>query len=307
MRRDLVTGISILSLIIPSACARVAAAADAQIRTSAVEVGDLQLELVYEPPGTFEMGRSRGPAVGKAVLNWEVDSGLDEGPKRRVKITRGFYIGRYKVTCEQFCSFLNSCEEAEQYVRLNQFSRIELSKGEYRPKKGCAKSAVNVVEWEGAVAFCDWLSRETGRKFRLPTEAEWEYAARGEEGRRHPWGAKKRNAGAAPFELCQPVHESHGDVTPEGVVGMGSGYLYEWCSDYYGIRYLAEDIVDPQGPTKEQLPIKSDNSLIATVEGEYRVLRGRSSVATRRFFGDRVGDNGVYGLRVVMEATEGQQ
>jgi formylglycine-generating enzyme required for sulfatase activity len=253
-------------------------------RLTTVKVGDISLDFAYIPPGEFEMGGSRGSAVALAALNFEAAKGGNEGPVRRVKITRGFYLGRYQITCKQFCEFLNATDRAKEYVNLNHFAAIELVDGKYRPKADREQSAVNVVEWNGAVAFCDWLSQKTGDKFRLPTEAEWEFAARGKEGRKYP-----------------------GNETPEGVAGMGAGSAYDWCHDYYGVRYLPEDTIDPQGPTKKQLPIKSDNPLIGTPEGEYRVLRGRAPVATRRFLGDKVGADGVYGLRIVMETKNGKR
>jgi hypothetical protein len=79
----------------------------------------------------------------------------------------------------------------------------------------------------------------------------------------------------------------------------------EWCSDYYGVRYIPNDTIDPEGPSKNQLPIKSDLNWLATVEGEYRVQRGRVRRAnwstTSRSFGDRVDDAGIYGFRIVVE------
>jgi formylglycine-generating enzyme required for sulfatase activity len=296
-----------MSLQVAAVVGSCGVALSAETKAKTVAIGDLTIDMVYVSAGEFEMGRDRGTAVAAAALSFEAAKGANEGPKRRISLTRGYYIGRYKVTCEQFCAFLNDSDRPETFVDLNRFSRIEHADGKYRPKKGCERSAANVVEWAGAVAFCDWLSAKTGAKFRLPTEAEWEYAARGKEGSRHPWGNSERQPEVATFEACRPVDEKNGDETPDGVAGMGSGWIYEWCNDLYGVRYLPEDVVNPSGPTKEQLPVKSDNPLIATTHGEYRVLRGRASVATRRFLGDRVGGNGIYGLRVVMETKNGQR
>lgn len=80
----------------------------------------------------------------------------------------------------------------------------------------------------------------------------------------------------------------------------------EWCSDYYGVRYIPKDRMDPQGPSRDQLPVKSDLKWLATVEGEYHVQRGRMKRSnwstTSRSFGDRVGDDaGIYGFRIVAE------
>lgn len=270
-----------------------------------VQVNDRKIELVHMAAGQFQMGREIAGAVASTLLNWEAAPGVDEGPPRQVTLTKGFSLGRYEVTCELFCEFLNAQDNADQFVMLNQFSRIEKKDGGFQPKEGCAKSAVNVVHWTGAVAFCKWLSEVTGMTFRLPTEAEWEYAARGKQGRRYPWGNERRAGKMRTDDLslrCLSV-EAIEDVTPEGIVGMGSG-VWEWCSDFYGVSYLPSDTVDPKGPKREDLPVPSSNPLIATVKGEYHVLRGGSPFATRRKFGNAVKDAGIYGVRVVMETGQ---
>jgi formylglycine-generating enzyme required for sulfatase activity len=267
-----------------------------------IEIDGMSLPMIYQQPGTFAMGDSRVGDLAGAVLNWEAAQGIDEGPLRTITITRGFYISKYKVTSEQFCKFLNDVKNPSEMVRLNHFSRIELVGGKYRPKKRCERSPVNVVHWTGAAAYCQWLSGKAEHVFRLPTEAEWEYAARGKEGRRYPWGNHKRAICAE--SNCTPVEATGDDITPDGVVGMASNWTGEWCSDYYGVRYLPDDLIDPKGPPKNQLPVRSDNPLIATVDGVYHVLRGRSQVATRRSFGERVDDAGIYGFRLVVEVPK---
>jgi formylglycine-generating enzyme required for sulfatase activity len=276
---------------------------------------DTAIDLVYIKPGQFTMGRRvRGELLG-ALINFEASEGIDESPPRRVRITRGFYVGKYKVTCEQFCLFLNDVDGAGEYVALNTFARIERTReGKYVPKPGCEECAVSTVPWQGAQAFCDWLSRKTGQTVRLPTEAEWEFTARGAEDREYPWGKARpentplldrmRNKDQYPHRWsCKPVDAFPQDATPTGVTGM-SGWVGEWCSDYYGVRYLAEDTVDPQGPSRDQLPVKSSNPLIATVAGEYRVLRGVSARTMERAFSREVQESGIYGLRIVVEAEE---
>jgi len=79
----------------------------------------------------------------------------------------------------------------------------------------------------------------------------------------------------------------------------------EWCSDFYGVRYLPEDTTDPKGPSKDQLPVKSDLPWLATVTGEHHVQRGRVKSpnwsTTSRNCGSRVSNSGIYGLRIVVE------
>lgn len=269
--------------------------------------------LISIEAGEFEMGRNSSFVKLKIVANWEADNGFTEGPARRVQITKGYLIGRYKVTCEEYCVFLNDIKEPQQFVTLNDYSRIELQDGNYQPRKGCDRFAVNVVPWKGAVEFCKWLSRRTGRSIRLPTEAEWEFAARGPEGRLYPWG---RHELEAPWDIDgrdrekyphrwsgEPVDAFPAHSTPNGIVGMAA-HVGEWCSDYYGIRYLPNDCVDPQGPRKEDLPVPSGTRLIAPFQGEARVLRRtwRGPRVTQRQPGSEVMDAGVYGFRIVVES-----
>lgn len=279
---------------------------------NAIEVGDNQHALVRIKAGAFTMGKDSSGVLLKSVLNFEADNGFGEGPAHRVTITKDFFIGKYKITCAEYCVFLNNTEKAEVSISLNPTCRIEKHEGKYRPREGGERLAVNTVPWKGAVAFCQWLSRRTGRVVRLPTEAEWEFAARGQESRTFPWGngdvdgeweKEYRNLKKYPHPWSgEPVDAFPKNSTPEGVVGMAS-FTGEWCSDYYGIRHLTMNVVDPQGPRLEDLPVPTGNPLLAPVTGEYRVLRRtwRGGHVTQREPGDSAGDGGVYGFRIVVE------
>lgn len=287
-------GVALISVLM--LCASVLRAGDPELRLA----DDCHIDVVRIPAGEFEMGRSsRGALLAAALSFGEQGDWATEGPIRKVTISNPFLIGKYKVTCEQFCLFLNSIDNPQLYVSINQFSHIEERDGVYRPKMGMESYAVNVVHWDGATAFCEWLSKNSGRKVRLPTEAEWEYVARGAAGRKLPWGAKEISAwGAIEGAAVDAFPENS---TPEGVIGLLDPVIGEWCSDFYGVRYNPKETIDPKGPTKEELPVKSDLSWLATVKGEYHVLRGRGMSTTSRALGHRVKDSGIYGFRVVVE------
>ena len=272
------------------------------------------IDLVYIEPGSFVMGRDVG--LGEKFMSKIAGLAMvgkypDDWPARKVKITKGFYIGKYEVTTAQFCKFLNTASRARKCVALSEFARIEIQNGAYVPKPGCENCEINVVPWRGAVAFCEWLSHETGLTVRLPTEAEWEFTARGSEGRAYPWGEAadvewtdtfpaqgQQNKEKYPHPWSGAAVDAFPEnVTPDGVVGM-IGWAGEWCSDFYAVRYLKDDLIDPQGPTGEDLLDKSLNPF----DEDYHLFRGRASFSGPREFGNEVaGDAGIYGFRIVVE------
>jgi eukaryotic-like serine/threonine-protein kinase len=184
--------------------------------------------LVYVPAGEFTMG------------NDEYSDGL---PLHRVRISRGFWLYRTEVSNGQYGKFLRDTEHREpEYWNRGDFNHPE------QPVIG--------VSWHDANAYCKWAG------VRLPSEAEWEYAASGTDGRRYPWG----NAAPTPEHAAYEGHEevtSWVDSHPKGASPFGAlnmaGNVWEWCADWHGL-YSRGTQVDPRGPAS----------------GVYRVLRGGS-------------------------------
>ena len=151
------------------------ASATVQVRPPPPDVltitAPIYLELVRVPAGEFLMGSD----LAKDELAED-----NEQPQHRVYAFE-FYIGKYPVTNVQYEIFVRATkhEAPAHWKRFFWQARVPSGK-ENHP-------VVN-VSWNDAVAFCKWLSRETGKAFRLPTEAEWEKAARGTDGRKWPWG-----------------------------------------------------------------------------------------------------------------------
>jgi len=127
-----------------------------------------------------------------------------------------FRMAQLPITAEQMCLFLNSPEAKkhkpkELYFhedmiamgtdKILKYSTITLVDGRYVPRKNAEHAPANLVTWKGAVLFCQWLSDKTGKIYRLPSEAEWEFAARGMEGRKYPWGD----------EVSQPADKKIGE------------------------------------------------------------------------------------------------
>jgi formylglycine-generating enzyme required for sulfatase activity len=141
------------------------------------------------------------------------------------------------------------------------------------PAADRALHPVTLVQWDDAVAYCAWLSAATGRTVRLPTEAEWEKAARGgSSGHRYPWGDRiDRNM--ANFLTDPALKAAHGTTRcgsyPANGYGLYdmAGNVWEWVQDWYGPDYYATSPLDsPPGPAAGQLRVLRGGSwLVADV------------------------------------------
>jgi formylglycine-generating enzyme required for sulfatase activity len=159
-------------------------------------VNSMGIKMVKIGPGSFEMGSTLGRDY------W------DEQPIHKVTISRAFYISETEVTAKQF----------------RQFKAEFVGTTEHLPYAAG-------VSWYEAVAFCEWLSKKEGRPYRLPTEAEWEYACRAGSTSLYSSGDKSTRAGQANAWGLKNMHTA----------------VREWCLDWHG-EYPAAEQVDPVGP-----------------------------------------------------------
>lgn len=244
-------------------------------------------------PGEFAMGNKDGYLSYTArqryygARSMAVRHAMDEGPVRKTTITKGYYMLDTKVWTALYCEFLNETEKPEEchYARdrwMAQYARFERDQqGKYAAKEGTGKTAVNTTTWGGAVTFCEWMSQKSGRKVRLPTEAEWEYAAKGKEGRVFPWGNKHDIIDGYDLQAKTPlwkgkeVKSTPANATPTQLYDM-VGSVAEWCSDWYAPDYDLNDNIDPTGPPKEKL------SSIKGMFHHLKVQRGGKTTTTLR-------------------------
>jgi serine/threonine protein kinase len=177
------------------------------------------MKLALIPPGEFEMG-----ADGAANLN--------EKPRHTVVITRPFLMGVHEVTQREY----------ELVMGVNPAADI--------PKFSGPQLPANTLQWEEAAKFCEKLSAREQRKFRLPTEAEWEYACRAGSASTWSYGNAVEVVGDYAWTdensnaMAHPVGEKL--PNPFGLYDM-HGNVWEFCSDWFG-NYTAGKQTDPQGP-----------------------------------------------------------
>jgi formylglycine-generating enzyme required for sulfatase activity len=201
-------------------------------------------QMVRVPGGPFLMGSTYQEAQRAIARGLKKDWAAWEHPQHTVELSN-YFIGKYPITNTEYQTFV----WATGHVSPPHWDRDKYPEG-----KG-DHPVVN-VSWEDAVAYCQWLSARTGKPYRLPTEAEWEKAARGTDGRIYPWGDsrdhKKLNSAKAGLGDTTPVGQySPAGDSPFGAADM-AGNIWEWCVDWFGseeYQQRASPIVkDPHGP-----------------------------------------------------------
>jgi len=180
--------------------------------------------MVNIPKGKFKMGSKHGDS--------------DERPPHDVFLD-SYWIGKYEVTMGQYKTFISDAGHRSLPSAVH-----KLAPGDKHPVIG--------ITWDDASAYCRWLSKKTGKHFTLPTEAQWEKAARGTDSRDFPWGKEKPSCDRANFKECNkgimPVDTLSAGKSPYGLYNM-TGNVYEWCRDCYHPNYYAESHPkNPEGP-----------------------------------------------------------
>jgi formylglycine-generating enzyme required for sulfatase activity len=279
------------------------------------------MELVPVPAGSFWRGSAEGEAGHRP----------NEGPRRLVRISRSFYLSSAETTVAQFAAFAEETgylTEAERDLgggfgidfrsgTVMQMAGLTWRDPGFPGMKQTGDHPVLLVSWRDAEAFCRWLSAKEGRTYRLPTEAEWEYAARA--GSESPYwsgatsASLKGVANVADAELRRVMPTASGTISwsdgfaftapvgsfapnPLGLYDV-HGNVWEWTRDWYEAgAYEKAAETDPTGPT----------------QGDFRTIRGggwfngadRNRSAQRIYFAPTFRYCLLSGFRVLLEEPE---
>jgi len=194
------------------------------------------MAFVLVPAGPFSMGS---------------DKNSNERPVHEVSLD-AYYIGKYPVTKAQFAAFVAA-------------TKYDCNGNAIADLKAKANHPVTHVSWNDAVAFCTWAAKSTGYAIRLPTEAEWEKAARGTDRREYPWGNDSPDDSRCRFSKMFGGTTPVGQFSPRGDSPYGAadmaGNVFEWCADWLDSNYYrTSPSTNPTGPNS----------------GRNRVVRGGS-------------------------------
>ncbi len=221
-------------------------------------------QMIRIPAGTFLMGSTQEQAaqvIKEGGENWKKWVEWEQ-PQHTVELSE-YSIGKYPITNREYQAFLRDVKDQPPPRGWD---------GDQFPAEKGGHPVVN-VSWDDANAYCKWLSEKTKKNYRLPTEAEWEKAARGEDGRVYPWGnafdPKKANTSESKIGDTTDVGKfSNTDPalsgdSPYGCADM-AGNVWEWCNDWFN-----------ENEYKDRVG-KNTNNPQGSEKGQYRVLRGGS-------------------------------
>jgi formylglycine-generating enzyme required for sulfatase activity/serine/threonine protein kinase len=250
------------------------------------------MSLIEIQPGRFQMGAN--PAEAGSAKNARL---------HEVIIARPFWMGRHEVTVGQFRAFVNDTKYRTEAETTGEGARKLLPSGNWvfdaaitwrNPGFPQADDhPVVCVSWNDAVKFCEWLSKKDGKRYALPTEAQWEYCCRAGTRSRYTSGSDDKALARYGWYEANSEKKTH----PVGQKPPNSWNLFdmhgnasEWCSDWYEYDYDKGPVVDPPGPPAGKRRVRRG--------GGWATLAGRCRAAFRANSLPNIRD-GVIGFRVV--------
>ncbi|NUM44892.1 MAG: SUMF1/EgtB/PvdO family nonheme iron enzyme [Anaerolineales bacterium] len=213
---------------------------------------DFEPQMIRIPAGIFVMGTNDEQAKHLKALGMQEEYIQWQQPQHQVELSE-YWIGKFPITNREYQFFVREAGHKPPHHW----------DGDQYPE-GQGEHPVVYVSWSDASAYCQWLTGKVGDKtkiYRLSTEAEWEKAARGTDGRMYPWGnewaAGKCNSEDAGIGSTTPVGQySPAGDSPFGCADM-AGNVWEWCSDFWNekeyVQRAGKKVKDPQGPEKGSL------------------------------------------------------
>src|SRR6185369_8937822 len=242
-----------------------------------IKDGVPEIQWCHIPAGRFQMGTSKAQMEEIKKNSWAADWQFDREIPASSPPVGEFYIGRYPITRAQFSAFRDAeggytnedwwTSSGREWLRRSS-SRFGSDREEPENMPCCN------VTWYEALAFCNWLSTKLDLQIRLPNEAEWEKAARGDDGRLFPWGNEFDS------ELCNIAETGIGEPSPVGCFNLGSrtpwgtdtpldmcGNVWEWCTT----------VCEKKNGEKFPYPYQKDEREDLELGDDYmRVVRGGS-------------------------------
>ena len=246
--------------------------------------GILGQPMVWIPPGPFLMGSDRGK---------DRQAFDDELPQHQVTLP-GYWIGRYPVTVAQFRAFVEASGHRPQ---------------DPDSLKGPDDHPMVRVSWYDALAYCRWLSERAAIPVTLPSEAEWEKAARGTDGRIYPWGDEPPDEGQCNFgnnvKETTPVgrYSPQGD-SPYGCVEM-AGNVWEWTRSLWGEDLRKPDFKYPYDPEDGRENLETGRDVRRVLRGGAFLDEDRRVRCAARLRLDPNRRYGDFGFRVVAARAPG--
>ena len=246
----------------------------------------IHLELVRVPAGRFLMGSD--PKVDE-------DANAAEQPQHRLYLPE-FYIGKYPVTNEQYAAFVKATHGAAPRHWKN--GQIPAAKGNH---------PVVYVSWRDAITFCQWFRQASGKAIQLPTEAEWEKAARGSDGRIYPWGNKPPTKELGNFAGnigdTTPVGHYPTGVSPCGALDM-VGNVWEWTGSLWGEGSSAPKFGYPYDAKDGRENLSAPNTVLRVVRGGSWDRGQRLARCVVRNWSAPDNFYGIIGFRVVVSLSD---
>jgi serine/threonine protein kinase len=263
--------------------------------------------MVLIPEGHFIMGDNISTSTGGLIPKFLRFIHLKKSNKEfsYSVYLDNFYIDEYEITNEQYVKFLNSVRthesnEGYKYVSLDsKFCPIEYSRGKYRVKLGYDKYPVIEVSWYGARDYAKWAEK------RLPTEAEWEKAARGGlVSKKYPWG-NKMDPHKAHYGVKSVVHESHGNNNIDNLLKPIGSFLPNGYGLYDVVGNVWEWVdYDKEGVRQESAKLDTDSKRALRGGGWDSAMRDLH-LSTREFREPEFMGNNI-GFRCAQSIKEGE-